>query len=330
MCERCHRHKARSVRERANDYAAFIASRGYSELCERCDGELHWEFAEAVRVTQEALEGMDEKEPPGHSQIAGAVGVDSSSPLWPGGAGGGHRELVAGSPSAMGEGVVGTLSQAAPRGSDGQAQSLASDEGRIRFVPGSQDAPRASRGVRVARLDPDDCGLFDIIYADPPWFYREKIHLDGYEHSAADYHYETMRDGDLGGIPVINIASDDCLLFLWATGPKMDTAITTGTAWGFKFITVGFVWEKKRTNAGHYTLSSTEFCLIFKHGRIPRPRGARNIRQFLSRSPREHSRKPYEIRQRIDQMFPKQRKIELFARGAVAPGWHAYGDEVQE
>ena len=41
-----------------------------------------------------------------------------------------------------------------------------------------------------------------------------------------------------------------------------------------------------------------------------------------------HSAKPGEFRARIEAMYPTAAKLELFARGAPAPGWDAWGDQV--
>ena len=56
-------------------------------------------------------------------------------------------------------------------------------------------------------------------------------------------------------------------------------------------------------------------------GKIPGPRGARNVRQLVSIKRGRHSEKPAEVRRRIDEMFPELRKIELFARGQARTGW---------
>ena len=144
--------------------------------------------------------------------------------------------------------------------------------------------------------------------------------------SAARY-YPTVKIEDLKTLPVQNIADDDCLLFMWVTSPMLDKALELGAAWGFQYTTVAFVWDKKRVNPGYYTMSQTEMVLLFKKGKIPQPRGARNIRQLIREKRTEHSRKPYETHLRINMMFPDQDKIELFARRKV-PGWHLWGNEV--
>jgi len=174
---------------------------------------------------------------------------------------------------------------------------------------------------------------YQIIYADPPWAYRQKqINFQSYnkgkkyENDVTD-HYETMTNEDIKSMPITTIADEDCLLFLWATSPNLDIAIETGRAWGFEYKTVAFVWDKQRTNYGFYTLSQVELCLVFKKGRIPK-KSANNIKQFLSEKLGKHSSKPQEIRKRIEQMFPTQNKIELFARQKTE-GWDVWGNEVE-
>jgi N6-adenosine-specific RNA methylase IME4 len=111
---------------------------------------------------------------------------------------------------------------------------------------------------------------------------------------------------------------------MWATSPHLEQAIELGKAWGFEYRTVAFIWDKMSHNPGQYTLSNCELCLVFKRGRIPKQRGARNVQQLV-RSPRgKHSEKPIEVLQGIEKMFPSQSKIELFARNKPK-GWSVWG-----
>ena len=175
---------------------------------------------------------------------------------------------------------------------------------------------------------------YNIIYADPPWEYKQKqINFQNYDKgkkyiNSVEEHYNTMSKKDLENMKetIQKIAEKDCLLFMWATCPNLDVAIDLGRYWGFEYKTVAFVWDKQRTNYGFYTLSQCELCLVFKQGKIPKKQ-ANNIKQFLSEHVSEHSKKPEEIRNRIDLMFNNQKRIELFARQEVE-GWDCWGDEV--
>ena len=168
---------------------------------------------------------------------------------------------------------------------------------------------------------------YSIIYADPPWDYKGQSQHNGAGGDltgGAMAHYPTLTAEMLAKLPVAAVAAADCLLFMWSSNPHLDQAIDLGKAWGFQWATVGFVWDKRKVNPGYYTMSQCELCLVFKRGRIPRPRGARNIRQLISVERTAHSAKPDEARERIDAMFPGQAKIELFAR-SCADGWDAWG-----
>lgn len=174
---------------------------------------------------------------------------------------------------------------------------------------------------------------YQIIYADPPWAYKQKqINFQSYDKGKKYFndvqeHYQTMTNGDIKNLKVAELANTDCLLFLWATTPNLDLAIEVGKSWGFEYKQVAFIWDKQRTNYGFYTLTQCELCLVFKKGRIPK-KSANNIKQFLSEKLSEHSKKPEEIRKRIEQMFPTQNKIELFARQKTK-GWDVWGNEVK-
>ena len=170
---------------------------------------------------------------------------------------------------------------------------------------------------------------FEIVYADPPWDYKGQLQHAGQgsdDTGGAIRHYGTVTLDRLKELGVPTIAAENSLLFLWATNPHLDQAIELGKSWGFSWATVAFVWDKVRVNPGFYTMSQCELCLVFKRGKIPTPRGARNVRQFLSERRGAHSQKPHEVRRRIDAMFPDLRKIELFAREAVS-GWTPWGIE---
>ena len=181
---------------------------------------------------------------------------------------------------------------------------------------------------------------YQVIYADPPWDYGGKMQYDkstikseneGFERdifiSSASFKYPTVKLKDLMKLNVDSIAADDCILFMWTTGPQFANAIKLGEAWGFEYKTVAFVWDKMVHNPGRYTLSQTEFVLAFKKGKFPSPRGARNVRQMVQIKRGAHSVKPTEVIEGITKMFPQQKKIELFARKNYE-NWDNWGLEI--
>ena len=180
---------------------------------------------------------------------------------------------------------------------------------------------------------------YQVIYADPPWDYGGKMQYDkttikseneGFKReiflSSASFKYPTLKLKELMLLDVNGIATEDCILFMWTTGPQLENAVKLGNAWGFEYKTVAFVWDKMVHNPGRYTLSQTEFVLAFKKGRFPTPRGARNVRQLVTVHRGEHSEKPIQVIDGITKMFPQQNKIELFARNNYV-GWDNWGLE---
>ena len=136
-----------------------------------------------------------------------------------------------------------------------------------------------------------------------------------------------MSFDELSSLSISEIAQDDCLLFMWVVSPFLPECIKVGESWGFVYKTVAFIWDKHYVLPGHYTMARCEMCLVFKKGKIPKPRGKRNICQLLSVRRGNHSQKPHQARQNITEMFPHHEKIELFARERFA-GWDAWGNEV--
>lgn len=173
---------------------------------------------------------------------------------------------------------------------------------------------------------------YDIIYADPPWDYKGQLQhtgVGGRESGGAIRHYPTVPVSEMAAWDIAAISAADCLLFMWSSSPHLDQAIGLGKAWGFQWATVAFVWDKQSVNPGYYTMSQCELCLVFKRGKIPQPRGARNVRQLVQSKRTRHSEKPDVVRERIAAMFPHQRKIELFARKR-SPGWDVWGLESEK
>ena len=167
---------------------------------------------------------------------------------------------------------------------------------------------------------------YEIIYCDPPWHYTRKQHSKTASTGGAISHYPTVPLPKLKTLNVQSIAADNSLCFMWITSPLMPQGLELMQAWGFEYKTVAFCWDKVKPNPGYYTMSQVELCIVGKRGTIPQPRGARNCRQFFSKKKTRHSSKPAEFRRGIENMFPEQRKIELFARGKIS-GWDTWGNQ---
>jgi N6-adenosine-specific RNA methylase IME4 len=179
---------------------------------------------------------------------------------------------------------------------------------------------------------------FSVILADPPWRFAPmgidpSVVADRYKGRSAESHYDTMGSQELTSLPVASIAGNPSVLFLWTTSPFLSHAICTMSAWGFRYKTVAFAWIKQNkagtdwaSGMGWYTLSNVELCILGTKGATLK-RQCRNVRQLVVAPRREHSRKPDEVRARIERMYGPVPKVELFARER-ADGWTCLGNEV--
>ena len=166
---------------------------------------------------------------------------------------------------------------------------------------------------------------YSIIYADPPWRYR-----DATPNRKVENHYPTMALQDIKNIPVPS--EKNSVLFLWATTGKLPECLEVMKAWGFKYITVAFCWSKntvngkKVSNLGRWTMGNVEVCLLGRKGKPQRI--SKNIKQLVEAERTTHSKKPQEVRERIVALMGDVPRIELFAREKTE-GWDVWGNEVE-
>ena len=168
---------------------------------------------------------------------------------------------------------------------------------------------------------------YNIIYADPPWSYKDKK-CNG----NCESHYKTMNLNDICNLPVKNLVDKDCVLFLWVTYPMLNEGLKLIEKWGFKYKTIGFQWIKQNKSGkgfffglGRWTRGNTECCLIAVKGKPKRINNS--VSQLIFSPLQEHSKKPDIVREKIVELIGDKSRIELFARQQV-DGWDCWGNEV--
>ena len=92
---------------------------------------------------------------------------------------------------------------------------------------------------------------YEIIYADPPWSYNDTL---GGNAKMGAMPYDTMTQDEINALPLKEITAKDCILFMWATMPKLQEALDTIRAWGFKYKTCAFCWVKQNPKRGGCSL----------------------------------------------------------------------------
>jgi N6-adenosine-specific RNA methylase IME4 len=139
-------------------------------------------------------------------------------------------------------------------------------------------------------------GKYGVIRVEPPWSVRNW----GAKRTGrnAIFHYETLEE--MVGLPIGDLAANNCALFLWGVGPLLDEAFELIPTWGFEYDAIGYFWFKQNirgeglfTDLGFWTRVSPELCLLATRGKPKR--WAKDVPSLVIAPRRERSRKPDEV-----------------------------------
>lgn len=171
---------------------------------------------------------------------------------------------------------------------------------------------------------------YSIIYADPPWSYRDKA-LAGNRGAGCKYPVQSIEW--IKDLPVEDIAAKNSVLLIWVTMPKLDEVLEVIEAWGFTCKTCAFTWVKKNKKAdswfwgmGRYTRANAEICLLATKGKGVKRKDA-GVHSVIDAPIEAHSKKPDETRKRIVKLFGSVKRLEMFARQETK-GWDHWGNEL--
>lgn len=183
--------------------------------------------------------------------------------------------------------------------------------------------------VTVAPLPTVDGG-FQTILADPPWRFQNRTGKVAPEHRRLD-RYSTLDLDSICALPVQNIVARNAHLYLWVPNALLPDGMRVMNEWGFRYVS-NLVWAKRRKDGGpdgrgvgFYFRNVTELILFGVRGSMRTLAPARRQVNMIETRKREHSRKPDEQYELIQQCSPGP-YLEMFARQAM-PGWTAWGDE---
>lgn len=174
-----------------------------------------------------------------------------------------------------------------------------------------------------------------VLVADPPWP-SPPMHIRHgvMKGSPASPPYPVMKPAQIMSYPLPPLA-DVAVLFLWRLSSMQELAIAVCHAWGFK-VYGEVVWNKLTVKGndwfgmGTVVRGSHETCLIgirYPPGRWREARPAVALKDRFSAVVGPHSRKPEELQDMIEKLYPEGPWAELFARRR-RPGWFCYGLEV--
>ena len=183
---------------------------------------------------------------------------------------------------------------------------------------------------------------YQIIYADPPWYYNDTQKSGGTAYFGASVRYSLMDNKDIVNLPINKLSDKNCVLFLWVVSPLLPEALEVINGWGFKYKTIAFCWNKLNkngslvSNMGRWTMGNVELCLLATKGKPKRI--CKNVKQQVSALRTEHSKKPDIVRKKIVELMGDLPRIELFARSnkmenlfgeKELDGWDTFGNEVK-
>lgn len=199
--------------------------------------------------------------------------------------------------------------------------------------------------------------MYELIYADPPWKFDDALPGKG---RGAVKHYQHLSVEQI--VAMKPETTENAVLFLWRVSALQQEALDVVKGWGFE-VGAELVWvktgkeeprwklsdmlralahrwdrvlagrdekgawcSKVAFGMGHYVRYAHETCLICFKGKRFQPMNKR-IRSVLFAPVREHSRKPDEMYDLIETMYPGLHRLEMFAR-TRREGWDCLGDEV--
>lgn len=172
---------------------------------------------------------------------------------------------------------------------------------------------------------------YRTILADPPWRFSNRTGKMAPEHRRLR-RYATMTLQEIMELPVAQLAAPKSHLYLWVPNALILEGLEVMRRWGFDYKT-NLVWYKVRKDGGpdgrgvgFYFRNVTELILFGVRGSMrTRAPGRRQVNIIRTRK-REHSRKPDEVYDIIEQCSPGP-YLELFARHERS-GWVQWGDEI--
>jgi N6-adenosine-specific RNA methylase IME4 len=167
---------------------------------------------------------------------------------------------------------------------------------------------------------------YPIIYADPPWRFGVRSEVTGREKSAEN-HYPTMDSAEIANLfrEIGEPATDDAVLFLWATNPMLHDALRVMAAWDFDYVH-HWIWDKEVAGTGYWGRDRHELLLIGRRGDVAAPLPGSQPETVYRERKGPHSAKPDFFAETIERLYPAVPRLELFCR-KPRPGWDAWGYE---
>ena len=165
-----------------------------------------------------------------------------------------------------------------------------------------------------------------IIYADPPWRQMKGGLRKCRANQKKDLDYSTLSMEEIKGI-INNFEGE--VLFLWAIDKYLFEAEKIGKDLGYN-LHARIIWNKLNGVAPAITIrySHEYLLLMYKSPMLKIDKDMRGkYTTVLTEKSTKHSKKPEAAYKMIEDLYPCQEKIELFAR-YKRECWSSWGDEI--
>lgn len=179
---------------------------------------------------------------------------------------------------------------------------------------------------------------FNVIYADPPWAFRNKK-TGGSHQSGSAQKYAVLSTRELCEVPVPNILAPEAIGFIWVPSAMLIDGLTVLAAWGFRHRGALYWIKSGRKGTGYWFRNKVEILLFGIHGDVRAFRSTQDnaveeeeLAEGVETPVLGHSVKPELFRLIIEgeagKVFAMPRGLELFARRPVVAPWVATGLEL--
>ena len=174
---------------------------------------------------------------------------------------------------------------------------------------------------------------YNLILADPPWKQSKGGKKNVRPNSSGEeleYPVISLREIESHIASATDLCEENSIMFLWTIDKYLHEAEKIADELGWK-LHARMIWNKVTGIPSAFTIRyGHEYLLYFYKGKmLPVAKEERGkIHTVFTEQVKRHSQKPEISYQIIKRLFPKAKKLEMYAR-VKRDGWDVWGNEVK-
>ena len=255
-------------------------------------------------------------------QIAGGVEKSKVKAILPEASKGQSRDIVAKTVGVSGRSVSDAekVKKASPERAEKVKQGEMTTQEALREIKREvyQEKVKEHANKPIGRSKVDI--VPQLVLADPPWQYD----FAETENREIENQYKTATVEDICNHKPAT--TENAVLLLWATAPKLEEALVVMNAWGFKYRSHA-IWDKKKIGMGYWFRGQHELLLVGVKGKPRTPEASDRVSSIFEEVRGAHSVKPECVYKWIEKTFPIESKLEMYCR-SPRKDWLVWGNEV--